>query len=76
MTEFKHPEKKERKIDWKLDTIVSSQTVSLIEQICENLQRYLIKNLIYCYKHSFTNVNIYFIVCVIFIYNNTQTVNA
>ena len=49
MTEFKHPEKKEKKIDWKLDTIVSSQTVSLIEQICENLQRYLIKNLIYLY---------------------------
>ena len=49
MTEFKHPEKKETKIDWKLDTIVSSQTVSLIEQICENLQRYLIKNLIYLY---------------------------
>ena len=58
MTEFKHPEKKERKIDWKLDTIVSSQTVSLIEQICENLQRYLIKNLIYLYyKHLLRNVD-------------------
>ena len=58
MTEFKHPEKKEKKIDWKLDTIVSSQTVSLIEQICENLQRYLIKNLIYLYyKHLLRNVD-------------------
>ena len=56
MTEFKHPEKREKKIDWKLDTIVSSQTVSLIEQICENLQRYLIKNLIYLYyKHLLRN---------------------
>ena len=58
MTEFKHPEKKEKKIDWKLDTIVSCQTVSLIEQICENLQRYLIKNLIYLhYKHLLRNVD-------------------
>ena len=60
MTEFKHPEKKEKKIDWKLDTIVSCQTVSLIEQICENLQRYLIKNLIYLYyKHLLRNVDNY-----------------
>ena len=66
MTEFKHPEKKEKKIDWKLDTIVSSQTVSLIEQICENLQRYLIKNLMYLYyKHLLRNVDNY---CIYHIY--------